>query len=239
MHRRGRKLRRIVLAGTILATGLATFASTADAQPAPRSTGSITADEIAAGRAASATQRAVRLGTPASVATGLPPVPVNQSTCRRDLAGPAMTIVIPDISYVCPVYSGRQETLDAGAVTSITDPGDGGLLADRPGDPGTLWIAGHRTTHGGAFAAVPDLALGAMVTVSDGSGTASYRVVAKALVHISNDLVLDSTGRPSEAATLEAIARSDRGGNGEPRLLLQTCDGTTRMWMIYADLIPN
>lgn len=228
---------QLALAVAILSTGVATFASPAGAVPLVRPTASVNADDIAAGRPAAASQPAVRLGVPTSVATGLPPVPVNRSTCRDDLPGAAMKVVIPDISYACSVYSGRQETIDAGAVASITDSGDGGLLAKHPGEPGTLWLAAHRTTHGGAFAEVPDLALGAIVTVSDWSGTASYRVVARKLVNIRNDLVIDAMGQPSESATLEAIARADRGGNGAPRLLLQTCEGTTKMWMIYADLV--
>jgi hypothetical protein len=58
-------------------------------------------------------------------------------------------------------------------------------------------------------------------------------------VNVSADLVIDSTGRPTEAATLEALLRTDLGGNRAPRLLLQTCEGTTMRWMIYADLVTR
>jgi hypothetical protein len=191
---------------------------------------------IRAVAAVSSLRPAVRLAAPETVASA-GPVPDNTSACRSDLPSPVMTIVIAEISYSCPVYSGRQAMMDVGAVTSITDPAAGGLLAAHPGEPGTLWIAAHRTTHGGAFAAVPDLSDGAVITVSDGSVSASYRVVARRLVHVRNDLVVDARGLPTETATLEAIVRADLGGGGASRLVLQTCEGETMRWMIYADLI--
>ena len=40
-------------------------------------------------------------------------------------------------------------------------------------------------------------------------------------------------------ATLDSIIRADHGGNRAARLLLQTCDGDTHRWMIYADLVTN
>lgn len=166
---------------------------------------------------------AVRLNPPVS------PV-VNQSNCRTDLANPVFTITIPDIAYSCPVYAGSQNTLDSGAVTQISDPAIARVLADHPGGPGLLWLAGHRTAHGGAFAAVPSLADGALIKI-DG---ATYQVVGRAYVTIRNDRVV-ATGE----ATLDSIIRPDHGGNGEGRLLLQTCDGADHRWMIYADLVAT
>ena len=162
---------------------------------------------------------------------------VNQSGCRTDMPRSVMTIEMPDIGYSCPVYAGGQSTIDAGAVTLITDQGSSPLLATHPGDTGTLWIAAHRTSHGGAFAAVPDLADGAIITVSDGSRTASYRVVGRAYVEARNGMVVDASGQPTDAATLDSVLRTDRGADLAPRLILQTCDGPTFRWMVYADLI--
>jgi sortase (surface protein transpeptidase) len=127
--------------------------------------------------------------------------------------------------------------MDAGGVTWVTAPGADSLLASAPGARGTLWIAAHRSTHGAPFASVPDLADGAIVTVSDATATASYRVVARVLVQVRGDVVLDAAGTPTNAATLAAITRSDGGGDRAPRLLLQTCEGSTMRWMIYADLV--
>ncbi|MEP7047086.1 MAG: sortase [Ilumatobacteraceae bacterium] len=165
------------------------------------------------------------------------PVDVNRSNCRQDLANPVMTITIPDVSYTCPVYSGGQAMLDSGAATLITDPAIAQVLADRPGGAGLLWVAGHRTSHGGAFAAVPTLADGALITVSDDTYTATYRVVGRLYVTIRNDRVVDANGNATGQATLDSIIRPDHGGNKAARLLLQTCDGDTHRWMIYADLV--
>ena len=162
---------------------------------------------------------------------------VNQSTCRSDLDGAAMTITIPDISYSCPVYAGGQQMLNSGAVTQISDPAIESVLADYPGGPGLLWIAAHRSSHGGAFAAVPNLADGALITLSDGSHVATYRIVGRLYVAIRNDRVIDASGNATGAATLNSILRPDHGGDHAARLLLQTCDGENHRWMIYADLV--
>jgi sortase (surface protein transpeptidase) len=148
-----------------------------------------------------------------------------------------MTITIPDISYSCPVYGGGQATLDSGAATQITDPAIQRVLADHPGGAGLLWIAGHRASHGGAFAAVPDLADGAIIVVADGTFTASYRVVGRLYVTVVNNRVVDASGQATGEATLDSIIRPDHGGDGASRLLLQTCDGDNNRWMIYADLV--
>ena len=174
---------------------------------------------------------------PAAAPAPVEAAPANQSGCRTDMSRSVMTIEMPDIGYSCPVYAGGQSTIDAGAVTLITDQGSSPLLATHPGDTGTLWIAAHRTSHGGAFAAVPDLADGAIITVSDGSRTASYRIVGRAYVEARNGMVVDASGQPTDAATLDSVLRTDRGGDLAPRLILQTCDGPVFRWMIYADLV--
>ena len=74
---------------------------------------------------------------------------------------------------------------EPGAVTLISDEAIKQVLADHPGAPGVLWLAGHRVSHGGAFAAVPDLAGGAIIAVDDGTLSASYRVVGRIYVEIS------------------------------------------------------
>jgi sortase (surface protein transpeptidase) len=178
---------------------------------------------------------AVRVDVDVTVASAAPVV--NVSTCRNDLAGAVMTMTIPDISYSCNIYAGGQKMLNSGAATQITDDAISRVLANYPGGPGVFWIAGHRTSHGGAFAAVPNLADGDLITLSDATNTATYRVVGRAYVAIRNDRVIDASGQPTSAATLDSILRADHGGNGAARLLLQTCDGEGHRWMIYADLV--
>ena len=163
----------------------------------------------------------------------------NASTCRNDLGTPTMTVAIPSISYVCPMYAGGQATLNSGAVTMISDPAMASVLATTPGGAGTLWLAGHRVSHGGAFAAVPSLTDGAIIVVTDQTATATYQVVSRAYVAVRDDQVVDAAGHATGAATVDSILRTDRGGSGASRLVLQTCDGTAFRWMIYADLIST
>jgi sortase (surface protein transpeptidase) len=167
------------------------------------------------------------------------PAPTNQSTCRGDLPGAVMTIAMPDIAYWCPVYAGGQSVIDAGVATMITSRESSFALAAGPGAPGTLWITGHRSSHGGPFAAVPDLADGAVITVSDPNGSASYVIVGRSYVEVRDGLAVDASGRTTEAATLDAVLRPDRNAGLAPRLLLQTCDADSFRWMIYADLIEG
>ena len=148
-----------------------------------------------------------------------------------------MSVVIPDIAYTCPVYAGGQSMIDAGFVTLVTDAGVNPVLATRPGEPGTLWLAGHRTTHGAAFSQVPSLADGALVTVSSGGVTATYRVVGRTYVEVGGGRVIDDSGKATAEATWASIIRSDFGGNLAPRLVLQTCEGDNFRWMVYADLV--
>ncbi len=184
---------------------------------------------------------AIRIGvTPISpVESPTEPPVANRSTCRTDLGEPVMTITMADITYSCPVFAGGQATLDSGAATMISVDELSTVLAKHPGDAGTIWIAGHRTSHGGAFAAVPDLAIGSLVTATDGTATATYQVIDRRHLRISNDRVVDSSGHATSAATLDSILRPDHGGNGAARLLLQTCDGDNYRWMIYADLVTT
>jgi sortase (surface protein transpeptidase) len=161
----------------------------------------------------------------------------NRSGCNPDPSEAVMSVVIPDISYSCPVYAGGQAMIDAGFVTLVTDAGAQPVLATRPGDPGTLWLAGHRTTHGGAFRGVPGLADGALITVSSDNAVATYRVVGRAYVQVRGGRVVDATGQATAQATWESVIRTDHGGKLAPRLVLQTCDGENYRWMIYADLV--
>jgi hypothetical protein len=148
-----------------------------------------------------------------------------------------MTVTVPDISYHCKVYPGDQSVIDSGAVTVMTNVGWSGL-SDHPGAAGTLWLAGHRSTHGASFAAVPGLADGALVTITEGDVTAVNQIVGRSYVEMGSEgLVLDAAGQPSSDATADAVLRPDHGGDGAPRLLLQTCEGASFRWMIYADLV--
>jgi sortase (surface protein transpeptidase) len=195
--------------------------------------GSITSPAAIAGLAPA--RRALE-SQPVLVAIAPPVSVVNESACDTAPATAVLTMVIPDISYSCPVYAGGQESIDDGLVTLVTDVGPNDLLATTPGEAGTLWLAAHRTTHGGAFADVPTLADGATITISNGAQSATYRVVARAYVEVRDGRVVDADGNATTIATWNSIVGADSGGNGAARLVLQTCDGDDYRWMIYAEL---
>lgn len=92
--------------------------------------------------------------------------------------------------------------LDSGAATSISDPALASVLATEPGGSGTLWIAGHHSSHPGAFAHVPTLADGTIITMSNGATTARYRVVDRVFVNIRNNQVVNSSANATESALL-------------------------------------
>jgi sortase (surface protein transpeptidase) len=219
------------------AVAVATGASTLGVVPVGTvtDTGAITAAAVSSGLAP-----AVRMSTPQpTTAPAVVPQVTNESGCSTDGSAAVMSVVIPDISYSCPVYAGGQALIDDGYVALVTDAGSNSLLATRPGESGTLWLAAHRTAHGGAFAEVPDLADGALITIADGDAVATYRVVARAYVTVRGDRVVDASGNATADATWDSIVRADRGGNGAARLVLQTCDGNDYRWLIYADLVTS
>jgi sortase (surface protein transpeptidase) len=235
LSRRGR-----IVMNTVVLGAIAIIVTVSPTTKSVAAEGGISEIPSASTNASGTLKPAIRLRSADPIVASAGPVPmVNTSTCRRDLPRPAMTMTIAEISYSCPVYAGGQQLIDAGAVTMINDPAGVDVLALGPGAAGTLWIAAHRSSHGGAFAAVPTLADGSIVIVEDETSSASYRIIGRRHVQIRDDMVVDATGNATTAATLEALIRSDHGGNKAPRLVLQTCDGTSYRWMIYADLITR
>lgn len=176
---------------------------------------------------ATATQPAQRLGSPQHFD--------NVSTCPTTQDVPALRIEIPTAQLRCSVYNGDQVTLDSGVVTQITDPSIAQALTTVPGHSGTIWVAGHRQSHGGVFAGLPEASEGSLITVTDGITTATYRITGRAYFDIVNDRVTGPDGEPSGPATLDSIIRPDHD-TSKARLVLQTCDGSDHRWMIYADL---
>lgn len=224
---------RVAIALGLLVAALLTATAVGQASAAVPS--SIATVGIESATASTSLRPAVRMDAPRVSTTST--TITNRSKCRTGETDAAMQISIVDISYDCPVYAGGQSTIDGGYVTLVDDRGTSPLLATQPGEPGTLWLAAHRTSHGGAFAAVPSLADGAIITLTEGTTQSTYVVVGRAYVEIRNGLVVDGSGQATHDATVDAIIRPDRGGNLAPRLLLQTCDGEDHRWMIYADLV--
>ena len=164
----------------------------------------------------------------------------NGSTCRTDLPDTVATLTIPSLGYSCPLYSGGQAMLDSGAATWINAWTAEPALATEPGGSGTIWIGGHQSSHGAPFAATPELADDASITITDVDASATYRVVGRAHVEVSSGgLVLDADGVPTKAASRAAVLRDDLGADLVPRLVLQTSDGARFRWMIYTDLMTG
>ena len=127
--------------------------------------------------------------------------------------------------------------LNSGAATQITDEAIRLCWPIIPGGRACSGSQGTARPMALRSRQVPNLADGALITLSDGTYTATYQVIGRLYVAIRNDRVIDANGNATGAATLDSIIRPDHGGNGAARLLLQTCDGANHRWMIYADLV--
>jgi sortase (surface protein transpeptidase) len=167
----------------------------------------------------------------------------NRSSCRQGLEGSTAVMVIPSIGYVCPVFRGGQRTIDSGAATWFTGWPDRSEQASVIGGPGTVWMAGHRTSHGAPFLEIPNIPDGADVTFFVGAETVTYRIVGRMMFTVdSAGFVLSDTDgdgdlEGSAQAGYRAIFRDDLGGGMAPRLVLQTCDGRDGRWILYADRV--
>lgn len=72
---------------------------------------------------------------------------------------------IPAIDLSVPVVSGDQAEIDAGNVTAVDWTAYDYPASCLPGEPCTVWLAGHRTTHGAVFARLPELTVGVPITI--------------------------------------------------------------------------
>jgi len=126
--------------------------------------------------------------SPAAPAPPAPtsPVPSAPVTAPAPAAWPSGTVAwltVPAIGLDRPVFRGGQSTIDRGVAT-LFDDGPGGWRAPvAPGAPGTLWIAGHHTSHGAPFRHVDELAVGDVAIVRGLDGVPhTYRFVARRIV---------------------------------------------------------
>lgn len=72
---------------------------------------------------------------------------------------------IPSIGLSQPVLAGDQMELDAGNVTAVDWSRYGYPASCSPGEGCTVWLAGHRSTHGAVFARLVELTIGTLVDV--------------------------------------------------------------------------
>lgn len=161
----------------------------------------------------------------------------NLSTCRHLNREPIYTIIIPALSYNCPVYIGQQGTIDEGAVTLWEHFNPfGWAMSLQPDQMGTHYLAAHRSTHGSPFYTVPNLHDGASIILTDGTYSQEYVVVGR------RSVTVDANGQvisPEGVDIGTSILRDDQGGPYPfvNRITLQTCDGPSLRWMVYADRV--
>lgn len=83
----------------------------------------------------------------------------------------------PSIALNVTAQPGQQSVIDQQNGVALYTP----LTTGTVGGPGTLWVVGHRTTHGAVFNKVPSLVPGDVIDLIDDSGSYQY-VVSRVLV---------------------------------------------------------
>jgi len=98
-------------------------------------------------------------------------------------ADPTPEVWMPSIDLYSRVYFGKQGALDRGLVVlpqwgGISDR-HGGTYNDSclPSWGCTVWLAGHRATHGSVFRNVPNLEPGDVVTIKEPEGVFEYEII--------------------------------------------------------------
>jgi LPXTG-site transpeptidase (sortase) family protein len=115
-----------------------------------------------------------------------------------------------------PVFAGGQSTIDRGLVTHYVGPT---LPRTGPGGSGVYWLAAHNGSHGSPFARLPYVKVGSTVRVTTRTGaTVTYRIHRRVVVgtRITAALLYSGTG---------------------PRIVLQTCTGTTKRLLLFGSLV--
>jgi LPXTG-site transpeptidase (sortase) family protein len=131
--------------------------------------------------------------------------------------GTEAILTIPSVGIDLPVIPGGQSVIDQGVVAHYTAPGWEPPVA--AGAPGTYWLAAHHDTHGGPFADLPEVAIGAEVRVTANGQTFVYTVTSKEVVGLL----------PGD----EVVYGTDPGA---PVVLLQTCIDSTRRALVHGIL---
>lgn len=143
--------------------------------------------------------------------TTLPP-----SSPQPTVATNEYVLDIPPISLSQPVVAGDQAQIDAGSVTAVDWSQFGYPTSCLPDQGCTIWLAGHRSTHGAVFAHLPEVTVGASVEIQFHGRLFDYTVREVANV--------PSTSPPS-------VIHGD--------LVLQTSLPGDRRMLVYADLLSR
>ena len=105
------------------------------------------------------------------------PVPASAAACQG-----CVVVSAPTIGLSVTAQPGQQAVIDQQGGVAVYTP----LTTGAVGAPGTVWLVGHRTTHGAVFNRVPTLLPGAFIDLIDDAGAHRY-VVSRLLVVSESD----------------------------------------------------
>ncbi len=128
--------------------------------------------------------RLAQLLIAAVLAAGVTSVAVVNSDSPAEAAACQGCIMVsaPSISLNVTAQPGQQAVIDQQGGVAVYTPLTTGVV----GGPGTVWLVGHRTTHGSVFNQVPMLAAGDPIDLIDDAGTHRY-IVNRLLVVSESD----------------------------------------------------
>jgi LPXTG-site transpeptidase (sortase) family protein len=132
-------------------------------------------------------------------------------------AGTGASVSIPSLGIDLPVVDGGQEVIDRGVAAHYVAEGWEPPVA--AGAAGTYWLAAHHVSHGGPFADLPGIAVGAAIRVTAGHRTFVYTVTAKEVVGLL----------PGDAAVYGTDPTA-------AVILVQTCLDDTRRVLVHGTL---
>lgn len=99
--------------------------------------------------------------------------------CSTPSTSKVPQLTIPAIGLSRPVAVGDQQQIDKGNVVNYSVDSDDGCW---PGDDCTVWLAGHRTSHGGVFRKLPQLTSGDEVIIHYAGSSFVYVVTGFSFV---------------------------------------------------------
>jgi LPXTG-site transpeptidase (sortase) family protein len=120
------------------------------------------------------------------------------TTSRGTTVATPWTLQIPSIGVTRQIYIGGQSAIDSGYATLY----DGWGPTIPPGEAGTFWVTGHRTTHGKVFRNLPSLKVGAAVYVWAPGVVYTYRITTRTIVNPTPSLATVYGTDPAAARIL-------------------------------------
>jgi len=133
---------------------------------------------------ARSTNRIARLLLTGLLATGVGSVTLVSSltTASATACQGCVQVSVPSIGLDATAQPGQQAVIDQEGGVAVYTP----LTTGAIGGPGTVWLVGHRTTHGAVFNRVPTLLAGDVINLIDDAGTHQY-VVNRLLIVSESD----------------------------------------------------